>query len=117
MATLEAVLNEISEYVALVVEAAAVVLVGVASAQALVRIVCGVFASFTFDEKRAIWLEYARWLVAGLTFQLAADIVHTTISPTWDDIGQTGATAVIRTLLTFFLDRDITKRVGTGDSQ
>jgi uncharacterized membrane protein len=45
--------------------------------------------------------------VAGLTFQLAADIVHTAIAPTWDDIGRLGAIAVIRTFLSYFLERDV----------
>jgi uncharacterized membrane protein len=103
------VLNEISEYVALAIETTAVIVVALASANAVIRIVRMIFASSALDEKRAIWLEFARWLVAGLTFQLAADIVHTTISPTWHDIGQTGAIAVIRTFLTYFLDRDIQK--------
>ena len=58
-------------------------------------------------DKRAVWLEFARWLVAGLTFQLAADIVQTTVAPTWDEIGRVAAIAAIRTFLTFFLDRDI----------
>jgi hypothetical protein len=47
------------------------------------------------------------WLVAALTFQLAADIVRTMVVPGWDDIGRVAAIAVIRTFLTFFLDRDI----------
>jgi len=38
---------------------------------------------------------------------LAGDIVHTAVAPTWDDIGRLAAIAVIRTFLTFFLDRDI----------
>ena len=42
--------------------------------------------------------------MAGLTFQLAADIVHTTVTPGWDEIGRVAAIAVIRTFLTFFLD-------------
>jgi uncharacterized membrane protein len=41
---------------------------------------------------REVWLRYARWLVAGLTFQLAADILETAIAPTWQDIGQLAAT-------------------------
>ena len=32
-------------------------------------------------QKRAVWLEFAGWLVAALTFQLAADIVNTSFSP------------------------------------
>ena len=52
-------------------------------------------------------MRYAHWLVAGLTFQLASDIVHSAIAPTWNEIGQLGAIAVIRTFLTYFLDRDL----------
>jgi len=33
-------------------------------------------------DKRAVWLQLARWLVAALTFQVAADVVHTAIAPT-----------------------------------
>jgi len=61
-------------------------------------------------ENRAVWLDFARWLVAGLTLQLAADIVQTTIAPTWDEVGRVAAIAAIaaiRTFLTFFLDRDM----------
>ena len=34
----------------------------------------------TGTEKRAVWLEFSRWLIAGLTFQLAADIVQTMVA-------------------------------------
>jgi uncharacterized membrane protein len=53
------------------------------------------------------YLDYARWLIAGLTFLLAADIVETAIAPTWEDIGRLAAIAAIRTFLNFFLERDI----------
>ena len=68
-------------------------------------------------ERHAVWLEFSHWLVAALTFQLAADIVNTMVVPGWDDIGRVAAIAVIRTFLTFFLDRDIDKlreRSATG---
>ncbi|MBK3745717.1 DUF1622 domain-containing protein [Paraburkholderia aspalathi] len=55
---------------------------------------------------RSVWMQLSRWLVAGLTFQLAADIIETATAPSWDDIGQLGAIAVIRTFLDFFLGRD-----------
>src|SRR5262249_34444347 len=56
---------------------------------------------------RHAWLEFARWLVLGLEFMLAADIVRTVIAPTWQEIGQLAAIAVIRTFLNFFLERDL----------
>ena len=58
-------------------------------------------------ERREVWLRYARWLVAGLTFQLAADITETSITTDWTAIGRIAAVAVIRTFLNHFLDRDL----------
>lgn len=55
---------------------------------------------------RMVWLRYSRWLVAGLTFQLAADIIETSLTPNWQDIARIGAIAVIRTFLNYFLERD-----------
>ena len=56
---------------------------------------------------REILVRYGRWLVAGLTFQLAADIIGTSIAPSWQEVGQLGAIAVIRTFLNYFLERDL----------
>ncbi|HEY1140460.1 MAG TPA: DUF1622 domain-containing protein [Lysobacter sp.] len=56
---------------------------------------------------RVIWVWYARWLVAALTFLLAADIIETTIAPSYEDLIRLGAIAVIRTFLNYFLDKDL----------
>jgi uncharacterized membrane protein len=53
------------------------------------------------------YVQYARWLIAGLTFQLAADIIQTSFAPTWDEIGQLAAIAAIRAFVNFFLERDM----------
>ena len=58
-------------------------------------------------ERRLVWISYARWLVAGLTFQLAADIIESTIVESWDAVGRLAAIAAIRTFLNYFLERDI----------
>jgi uncharacterized membrane protein len=47
------------------------------------------------------------WLLLGLEFALAADIITSVISPTWQDIGELGAIAVIRTFLNYFLEHDL----------
>ncbi|MFF3865932.1 DUF1622 domain-containing protein [Micromonospora sp. NPDC001898] len=54
-----------------------------------------------------IRLSLGRFLVLGLEFQLAADILRTAVSPTFDQIGQLAAIATIRTALNFFLRREI----------
>lgn len=58
-------------------------------------------------ERRLVWIAYARWLVAGLTFQLAADIIESTIVESWEAVGRLAAIAAIRTFLNYFLERDI----------
>jgi uncharacterized membrane protein len=53
------------------------------------------------------YVQYARWLIAGLTFQLAADIIQTSFAPSWDEIGQLAAIAAIRAFVNFFLEHDM----------
>ena len=60
-------------------------------------------------DKKEVWLHFAAWLVIGLEFELAADVLRTAISPSWDDIGQLASIAVIRTFLNYFLGKDIEK--------
>lgn len=52
-------------------------------------------------------LSFASWLALALEFQLGADIVATTISPSQTHLIQLGVVAVIRTFLNAFLSREI----------
>ncbi|OGX89148.1 hypothetical protein BEN49_09650 [Hymenobacter coccineus] len=55
----------------------------------------------------AIRLTLSRYLALALEFQLGADILSTSIAPSWDQIGRLGAIAVIRTALNFFLSKEM----------
>jgi uncharacterized membrane protein len=59
------------------------------------------------DNFNRVRLTLARFLALALEFQLAADILSTAIAPSWDQIGKLGAIAVIRTLLNYFLMREM----------
>jgi uncharacterized membrane protein len=59
--------------------------------------------------KKLVWHRFGMWLILGLEFMLAADVVRTAISPTWEQIGQLAAIAVIRTFLNYFLEKDVEK--------
>ena|SRR6476619_8453769 len=117
---MEALLHEFARFVALGVEAIAILIIAIGSIEALVNILRTLFRS-SGVQRRAIWLEFAGWLVAALTFQLAADIVNTSFSPTWDEVGRLAVVAAIRTFLSYFLDREVenTRKLqrvgGSGD--
>jgi uncharacterized membrane protein len=105
---MESLLRDFADCVALALQAIAIVIVVAGSARAVASIVGAALVRTATDaEKRAVWLEYARWLVAALTFQLAADIVGTSFSQTWDELGRLAVVAVIRTFLSHFLDSEV----------
>ena len=54
-----------------------------------------------------IRLAFARYLTLALELQLAADILSTSVAPTWERIGKLAAIAVIRTALNYFLSREM----------
>jgi uncharacterized membrane protein len=54
-----------------------------------------------------IRLDFGRWLSLALEFQLGADIVNTTVAPSFEALGKLGVTALIRTFLNFFLSKEL----------
>ncbi|HEU5053270.1 MAG TPA: DUF1622 domain-containing protein [Hanamia sp.] len=52
-------------------------------------------------------VKFGSYLTLTLELLLAADILQTAVAPTWDDIGKLAAIAIIRTVLNYFLERDI----------
>jgi len=57
----------------------------------------------------AIRIKLGSYLVLALEFFIAGDIVKTIITPTWESLGILGAIVVIRTILSYFLTKDLKK--------
>lgn len=100
-------LSVATEYSILLIDAIALVIIVLGTVQAFVTGLGLFLNGATGHERRNVWLRYARWLVAGLTFQLAADIIETSITEDWRAIGRIAAVAVIRTFLNYFLEKDL----------
>ena len=105
---MEELFGQASRSIALLVEVMAVLVVAFGAVEAFVRLV-GLLAKppIAFGSRKAVWRRFGSWLLLGLEFELAADIIRSVISPTWADIGELAAIAVIRTFLNFFLERDL----------
>jgi uncharacterized membrane protein len=61
---------------------------------------------FEFSQIR---LTFGLWLALALEFQLAADILSTTISPSFEELGKLVVIAVVRTFLNYFLNKELEK--------
>jgi uncharacterized membrane protein len=89
-------------------EAAAVIVVTFGSLEAFLKLILiAVTPKATHGERKSVWRRFGMWLLLGLEFELAADIIGSVVSPSWQDIGELGAIAVIRTFLNYFLERDL----------
>ncbi|CCB66770.1 MULTISPECIES: DUF1622 domain-containing protein [unclassified Hyphomicrobium] len=104
---MEAWFIEAGKTAVLLIDAVALLIIVLGTIEAFVNGSVVLLGSRTGHERRDVWLRYARWLVAGLTFQLAADIIETSITTDWQAVARLAAVALIRTMLNFFLERDL----------
>ena len=104
-------LKQLTMYLAGGIEVAAAIIIGFAAIEATLR----AFPLFVprptppRDEIEIIRLRLGHWLTLAIEFELAADILRTAVTPTWNDIGQLAAIVVLRTVLNFFLQREVGK--------
>ncbi|PWS37402.1 hypothetical protein DFH01_11225 [Falsiroseomonas bella] len=106
---MEELIKDLTQWVAIAVEVAAVLVIAYAGLEAGWRVL-GVWIGRGGTVEVGIEhmrLRLARWLAVALEFTLAADILRTAVAPTWDDIGKLAAIAALRTVLNFFLQREI----------
>ncbi len=60
-----------------------------------------------FVINSAVKLTFGRWLAMALEFQLAADILNTTVDPDIEGLIKLFGIALIRTFLNYFLTKEI----------
>ena len=107
---MEEFFKEMAIRIALAVEIIATLVIAYGALEALVALLIPrqqFVKKKMFHKRRQVFLRFGVWLLLGLQFELAADIVRSAISPTWSEIGQLAAIAAIRTVLNYFLERDI----------
>lgn len=89
-----------------IVEAAAAIIIALAILRAAVFYVRNSISRSTFDSME-LRISLGKALVLSLEFLLAADILRTAVAPNWDDISKLAAIAALRTLLNYFLEREL----------
>ena len=98
----------IIEYLARGVEFAAALIIAIAAIEATIKsIILFIERSAPPERKNEVRLTLGRWLAVALEFELAADILNTAVTPTWNDIEKLAAIAALRTALNYFLEREI----------
>lgn len=104
-----------ADWIKLVVEVAGVLIIAWGVLFSLLKYGAQLFGS-TDQDYIPLRLSLARYLVVALEFQLAADILGTAIAPDWNAIGKLAAIAVIRTVLNYFLTKEMEKEIEMQES-
>ena len=108
-------IQQLTAWLAIVTDGIAVVVIGFAVVEALIRTVAANIRRLRLPDpvthadelKEGARLQLAQSLSLGLEFLLAADIMRTAVAPSWQEIGQVAAIAALRTALNFFIQREL----------
>lgn len=60
-----------------------------------------------FYERESVRHQFATYLLLALEFLIAADIIATVIHPTFEEIAILASTVAIRTVISYFLEKEI----------
>jgi uncharacterized membrane protein len=113
---MEELLVSFAEIAKTLVEAVAVIIVTFGALEAFLKLLwIAASPGTTHGERKRVWRRFGMWLLLGLEFELAADIIGSVVSPTWQDVGELGAIAIIRTFLNYFLERDLEHAEKSGE--
>jgi uncharacterized membrane protein len=105
---LESWLKLLVDYLASGAEIAAAIVIGVAVIRGILTYIKQLFSRRQhIDATEGIRLQLGRVLALGLEFSVASDILRTAVAPTRQDIINLGAIVLLRTLLNYFLEREI----------
>lgn len=89
------------------VEITAAAIIGVAIIKVLFRYISFLYIdpkSFPYEKLR---VEFGSSVAVALELMLGADVLGTAVAPSWSDIGQLAAIAIIRTALNYFLGKEL----------
>jgi uncharacterized membrane protein len=111
---MEELAKQITINVSRAVEILAAIIIGIAVVQTLFSYIVPVKRGIARISKEELRVRFGSSVAVSLELLLGADVLATAIAPSWDDIGKLAAIAVIRTLLNYFLGKEL-KEIGSKE--
>ncbi|QKD01932.1 DUF1622 domain-containing protein [Mesorhizobium loti] len=102
----EAVVVSSVLWLKLVVESVGALVIGIGMVASFVEF-ARTYVTHQIRDNKSVRQTLAGYMALALEFQLGADILATSVAPSWDMLGKLGAVAVLRTALNYFLTREM----------
>lgn len=114
---IEGNLRQIVAYFVSAAEAGAALVIGVGMVFTIYIYLKNMFLrpSSRLDFIKNIQIGFGRTLALGLEFTIASDILRTAIAPSRQEIMNLAAVVILRTLLNYFLEREIEQMERTSE--
>ena len=104
-------MEEIAKLITVYISHTLEIISGIIIAAALIQLIINYFSSifhakinFTAEAAR---VKFGSSVAVALELLLGADVLATAVAPSWNDIGKLAAIATIRTILNYFLEREL----------
>ncbi|MEO8147507.1 MAG: DUF1622 domain-containing protein [Bacteroidia bacterium] len=105
---MEELARQITFSISTCVDIIAAIIIGIASLKVVFKYFSNHFLKAKEEISNAIIrIQLGGSIAVALEFLLGADVLRTAVAPTWNDIGQLAAIAVLRTGLNYFLEREL----------
>ncbi len=102
----EPTINAAVQWLRLGVEATGAIVIGIGVILAIFQFIAH-FKDEQSSNFNRVRLTLGKYLALALEFQVGADILSTAIAPSYEQIGKLGAIVIIRTLLNYFLTKEL----------
>jgi len=104
-------MEQIAKYVTLTVSHAVEILSALITGAAVLQVLWDYGRSSLKSKyvisKEAIRIHFGSSVAVALELLLGADVLATAVTPSWDELGKLAAIAIIRTVLNYFLEREL----------
>lgn len=92
---------------ALAIEVVAAIIIVIGSAEAAYQFVRRWLLAPPGTDRERVRLRFGQYLVLALEFQVAADLLKVAVDPTLQSLAVVAGVVAIRTVLNFFIEREI----------
>jgi uncharacterized membrane protein len=104
---MEEIAKQITMGVSRGVEILAAVIIGIVVIKTLMNYFSLLKSTSQKITKEEIRVQFGSSVAVSLELLLGADVLATAVAPSWDGIGKLAAIAVLRTMLNYFLEREL----------
>lgn len=106
---MEQIARSIAIHLSVIVELIAAIVIAIGLLRFLAGYIPTILKQNQYLHNAMLRVQFGGTLAISLELLLAADILRTAVAPNWEDIGKLAAIAAIRTVLNYFLEKELTE--------